>query len=593
MTAITILNDGVKYIPIGAVEAQGRRYLARIDAIAALPNMPLWTTFTAGRLSYVKNGGSAIADMPGCAPLDEITPNHFQDNVTENVTDMSVGSMAAIAYASTFKAGAGFGSGNTVLFLDQQYRLTQSLPVRQSGVSIKGVNRNRSKINFDNPTGVLFDFAAANTLSGTQLARNYIENLTLECTAADPTGAVLIRMTRGAQAGIKQITFINPYRCIELLGTGETVVIDDTTSAHGSNSTSYKAGSATLFLGRAEVSSGGYLDTVDGKYYTEPNSVYVSNSNWRSGNNGVMDNVIIGCVDGLYMSNNHIGFAKNACMKISAQQDVISVNNINVSNTFFDPNPTFGTAYGVLIDGTLGSAIATVGTLNFTGCDIGGGDIAGVAIKAKCGRFVYNGGTVKGTGGPAFDVDHADAEDVVVNGVSIYATNRSAPGGNKPAVLLQRGKKATVVNCPISSGYRGVHIAAAFNRAHVAGNTFDSLTNGVSIYLEDAHQDNHTFSVNNIVESMTVASTSVLSLPLGGTDVFYVTGTNSFSAIRTQAPSSTVTGRIVTLIFEGILNANNGTNVRTAGGVNFPTSADMVVQFVYKNGKWREMSRAA
>lgn len=80
---------------------------------------------------------------------------------------------------------------------------------------------------------------------------------------------------------------------------------------------------------------------------------------------------------------------------------------------------------------------------------------------------------------------------------------------------------------------------------------------------------------------------SAASLSLGTGNIFTVTGTTNITSI---AAAGTISGRVIILIFAGILTFTDGNNLKLAG--NFVTSADDVIMLVSDGTNWFEISRS-
>lgn len=82
-----------------------------------------------------------------------------------------------------------------------------------------------------------------------------------------------------------------------------------------------------------------------------------------------------------------------------------------------------------------------------------------------------------------------------------------------------------------------------------------------------------------------VASAAALTLPPGS--VVTVSGTTNITSI----PATGNAGRVVTLIFSGVLTVTDGSNLKLAG--NFVTTADDTMTLVCDGTNWYEMARSA
>lgn len=90
---------------------------------------------------------------------------------------------------------------------------------------------------------------------------------------------------------------------------------------------------------------------------------------------------------------------------------------------------------------------------------------------------------------------------------------------------------------------------------------------------------------------------SVAALPIQpGVDTIQVTGTTNITSI-TGSPlpygGGQYAGRVITLMFTGILTVTNGANLLLNGGVNFTTAANSTLTLMYTGTGWIEIGRKA
>lgn len=83
------------------------------------------------------------------------------------------------------------------------------------------------------------------------------------------------------------------------------------------------------------------------------------------------------------------------------------------------------------------------------------------------------------------------------------------------------------------------------------------------------------------------ASAAELALGVKAGNVFHITGTTNITSI---ASADSVSGRVLYLIFDGILTFTDGNNLKLAG--NFVTTADDVICLVCDGTNWFEVSRS-
>lgn len=118
-------------------------------------------------------------------------------------------------------------------------------------------------------------------------------------------------------------------------------------------------------------------------------------------------------------------------------------------------------------------------------------------------------------------------------------------------------------------------------------NAISSPTNGMIVYdttLNKFHSYENGAWVGGGYQ--TVASATELNLGQSA-DVVFITGTTSITSI---AASSSIAGRTVKLIFEGILTFTDGNNLKLAG--NFVTTADDTITITCNGTNWYEVGRS-
>ncbi len=93
--------------------------------------------------------------------------------------------------------------------------------------------------------------------------------------------------------------------------------------------------------------------------------------------------------------------------------------------------------------------------------------------------------------------------------------------------------------------------------------------------------------INNGVS--TLSSQASLPIPILGS-IFKVSGTSNITSLANVTNSTSNAGRVITLIFEGVLTFTDGSNLKIAG--NFVTSADDTITLVCDGTNWYEVSRS-
>ncbi len=547
----------------------------------------------AGLTYLFDDASTAISDLPGWKPVGNIYPDHFGENTSPGTTDMTAEIQDAIDYAATFGGGAAFGAGAEVWFQAAIYKTVGGIIINQSGVSLRGTGSNSTQIRNSSATATTFAMRADDVTTGTQLSRCHVYDMQFYCTATDPTAGSAIAFSRATQCTVQGCVFINSYRGVELFGCDESVKILDCEFVQGSNTTSLHSGSTGIAVLRLEVDSGvagAIQDAVDSKWYLSCFSVNVDNCNIRSNAYGNQHNMIVGACDGLYVSNSHIGFATGASVLISAQQANLGMNNMMFSNVIFDPMESVGNDNCVLVDTSLGPAGNVLVDLSFVGCNFAGADDTCVKITAPVQRPKFVGCQFKTARNYGLMLSNASIADAVITGNTFW--DQDIGVASAASLFLNAGNGAIVNGNCFKTGSRAIQITTVFERANIGDNTFASIS-GNCIFLASGHMDNHLISGSNIItESTSVASASSLQLP-PGRDVFTITGTTTVNGIRTATPTSSYTGRVVTLIFDGALTVVNSAGFRLNGSVNFTTAAGSTLTMACYSSVWYEIGRCA
>ncbi len=116
--------------------------------------------------------------------------------------------------------------------------------------------------------------------------------------------------------------------------------------------------------------------------------------------------------------------------------------------------------------------------------------------------------------------------------------------------------------------------------------TLALVTGGVDALAIDANQNVTTGAASYMYkDSANVASATTTALPAG--NLFHITGVTAITTLNTC--DATNNGRLVNLIFDGVLTFTDGNNLTLAG--NFTTAADSAILLVCDGTNWLEQSR--
>jgi hypothetical protein len=123
-----------------------------------------------------------------------------------------------------------------------------------------------------------------------------------------------------------------------------------------------------------------------------------------------------------------------------------------------------------------------------------------------------------------------------------------------------------------------------------------SITNDLLQLLTDGDVEFMSFSSSRGLDTTTGTITfadsaniaSATTTALGTGNLFHVTGTTTITTLNTCGAAND--GRLLTLIFDGVLTLTDGNNLKLAG--DFVTTADDVIQLVCDGSNWYESSRS-
>lgn len=175
----------------------------------------------------------------------------------------------------------------------------------------------------------------------------------------------------------------------------------------------------------------------------------------------------------------------------------------------------------------------------------------------------------------------------ITSGMYAIATNNIgfSIGGNK---FLELGGSQTSLcfNTTAATGVTGCHVQAGAGQGSAA---MQEWRNNAGTALTAVPADGGldvTSGTVSFADSANVASAATVALPAG--NLFHITGTTTIVTLNTC--DATNNGRLVSLIFDGILTFTDGSNLKLAG--DFVTTADDSIQLVCDGTNWYETSRS-
>lgn len=536
------------------------RYLSNTGS----SNNPAWAQVdlsngVTGNLSVIASGGSTSRTLQA----------HFGDWLSVKdfgaTGDASTDDTAAIQAAVNAAASAG---GGIVYFpAAAGYRLTSSITISSDRCALVGPAAGRTAYIFA-PNAVnafVFSHATPATNSLSDLA---IQNLTIWGPSA-PTSGIGISLIRCNRVYMSNVDVRAFFQGVKVEGGVEQFY------------TNMTIGGAVW----AGAAAGSYLMKImahAGASET-PSELFISNFNFKgtSGTPYLENGIILEACDGLWMANGHAGFASNAGLQIVGSGASTSIVNIDMTNVMFDGNA--GTAgYGIR---TSGSSGGTLRELKFTGCTFDGHDNHGVELGlAAMARVNFTGCQFSSNENWGLKIDAGTG--YIVSGCSFYDNNSAA--GSEGDISLDGVTNVVISGNTMEAGGSaqayGVLIGSGSNdQITITGTSFVGCTTDIQVnsVVDDLWLD----PSNKTSKSDTIASANPLSIPNVGS-TFHVSGTTNFSTIS----ASYAIGRIVTLIFDGVLTVSTGASLTLQASMT--TAANNTLTIVNDGTVWREVARS-
>lgn len=524
------------------------------------------TVVWAAGLSYRYIGtGTAIIDMAGWVPNEDIYPDHMTYNATPGTTDMTAAIVAALAYAASI-------GGGVVRLLASTYFVSSTITMAVSGVSLIGAGELLTTITRSGDFGTTV-LVTGNDTTGTAILFVEVSGIYFESTGLTTSGAH-IHWNGSAFCAMRDIFFWNGF--IAMRFSGATSLHVERVRTVWSN---LYSGSAT---GRRFILCDDAAST-----YAHPSSgdLFIDSFNLRCSSDNPY--VEVGCeiksADGIWFDNGHYGGASKANLWFNA----VSTHSIGLvfhEQVMFDANA----GNGILFSGS-----TTPGrNIYFTGCNAKGGAIGDTGIYAEPGaNFInvqWNGGFVTefamtGILLNSSAVKNWQFNDIQVRGNSYgntgtYAGIQIAAGTGIRFNGGQSGR-LNVADTPASQSY-GMIVGASASDILISN--MDFSYNVTAPTLVNGSSTNVRFVGCTSDASATVASASTLDPPreLQG---IYVTGTTNTTNMVLQGRGSYITMR-----FEGAVTISGAGNLKT--GAALTTVADQVLSFQCDGTNWYLLS---
>lgn len=168
----------------------------------------------------------------------------------------------------------------------------------------------------------------------------------------------------------------------------------------------------------------------------------------------------------------------------------------------------------------------------------------------------------------ALDPDVFNSAMIISNNVIVAASGATTTAG-----ITVTATTRTLVTDNVIYGSGTTVCGILIGSSSTMGSVHDNLISGCVTDVNDG-------------ASIVVASATEITLP-SGRDFYIISGTTSITSIAAAASSK---GRVVTLMFQGVLTFTDGSNLKLAG--NFTTSADDTITLVCDGSSWYEIARS-
>lgn len=502
--------------------------------------------------------GYTVADK-----LSQVLSVKDFDAVGDGTTDDTTAIQAAI------NAACGLPDGGAVYFPAGAYKVTSTLTVNQSNVSLYGDGPGAS---FIFPYGDYGNVITFQSDGGAYLFRNSMRDLAIY-TQTDTTSGASVNLFKCRLFHMTDVDISMHYGSLNL----SSVVHSYFANVNLTSDTNFSGVRAGSYLLNINQAAGGVL----------PAENHFVNCDWRgaSGNNRLEYGVVITGADGIWFSNVHWGFCKNAALAILPATTTTQVSAINISNYYFDTVPT---GQGMIV-------------------------IAPSGHTADCGYFALTNGQIYNCGiGIAWDADK-DQPSVISNtqilnsqthgvqiskgqnisfiGVDVSACNVSNTTGY--GFDLITATNIQVANSSVRKQHgavnptAGINIGTAATNLRISGMLFESCdediaNNSTSKYklVEPSRSDKEIITLSPPVSQ-------VLDVPLGF-DTFFVDGTHNVTTISAR---SGFLGRKLTFIATAAVTFSDGVaNLKLAG--DWVAGTGDTLSLVYDGNDWYETGRS-
>lgn len=322
------------------------------------------------------------------------TPQMF-GAVADGSTNATTAIQAAIDYAESLVSA--FTSGATVLFPPGGYFVSAALTINSPQITLQGYGQSTMFIrtaDYGNFLTIVSSNPDTTKIIGVQLRDFYV----LCKTNAVTTGA-LIHVTRASRMYISNVSLQDGFIGIHLNGC-DNLWMTDIDVQSGQRYVALSLGSSLIKMdpwndGSAVRTQNAsiYMDNVQLK--TDIVEAYIDNG------------LFVTSVDGLYISNSHIGFARYA-IRLSPFDNVANIQHMFVHGTYIDGNVEQSDFLLFVTDALLSPPhTGLLKDVSFVDCGF---------IRPRLKGMVFSGTTCEKFTFSACDIDGGNEDAVLVNG---------------------------------------------------------------------------------------------------------------------------------------------------------------------------------
>lgn len=572
-----------------------------------------------GTVQYEYLGtGTAISDAPGWVPFGAIYPEHFGANTTPGTTDMSPAIQSAILYAETIAPSTSimekYARSSKVKFLRGIYGMASGVTVSKSGVVIEGDGENTTAIRALADNFVAFTFAHSDAFNAgggsvkdVSLFGVGVKNIGFvrsEFSIANGSYVAFI-LARRCRILIENVVARGHTRAIRLEGCREGSRVNGVVcnSYLGSLITTQPADSYHIAVEAIEVSASDPEAKAggDSKYYAKSVGIHLTDVDTRergvSTIYGVQDGLRIGGVDGLYLTNCHIGFGSRSQIAFIPTARDVDIWNVIADGVFLDATvsiPAGLSQYSLYAKSASGST-ATMKWVSFSGVRGNVGSVAAVEMDhAGLDGFIFTDFILNGVDGVSgqHGVNLIKGKNLSVSSGIIG----SCVGGNyvKVGSAVTNEVNISELICNNNEGHGnaadGVLVESAFAAMTIKDVSIRGIT-GEPVKFTETTLSSVDISVSGVLHqnSFNVASAATVFVPVY-LDVLNLTGTTTLNELE-----GFWEGRVVHIQMGGAITVQDALtasgNIQLRGRSNKSFALGDIMSVAMIDGVIRELSR--